>query len=77
MRGAYWAEFKASGAGAEGRGQKLQGERSTGTGYNRRMILARIAMRVAEVLFFFGMVGSMIVVIISFAEDWKELFSKE
>ena len=34
-------------------------------------------MRVAEVLFLLGMVGSMIVVIISFAEDWKELFSKE
>lgn len=41
------------------------------------MILARIAMRVAEVLFFFGMIGSAIVVIISFAEDWKELFGGE
>ena len=41
------------------------------------MMLARIAMRVAEVLFFFGMAGSAIVVVISFAEDWKELFDKE
>ena len=41
------------------------------------MMLARIAMRVAEVLFLFGMVGSMVVVIVSFVEDWKELFTKE
>ncbi len=40
-------------------------------------MLGRIAMHVPEVLFFFGMVGSAIVVIISFAEDWKELFGKE
>ena len=50
--------------------------RSGGTGYNRQMMLARIAMRVAEVLFLFGMVGSMIVVIVSFVEDWKELFKE-
>lgn len=41
------------------------------------MILARIAMRVAEALFFFGMAGSAIVVVVSFAEDWKELFGEE
>lgn len=40
-------------------------------------MLARIAMRVAEVLFFFGMIGSAIVVIISFVDDWKEIFGKE
>lgn len=40
-------------------------------------MVARIAMRVAEVLFFFGMAGSAIVVIISFVEDWRELFGKE
>ncbi len=34
-------------------------------------------MRVAEVVFFFGLVGSTIVVIISFVEDWKELFEKD
>lgn len=34
-------------------------------------------MRVAEVLFFFGMIGSAVVVIISFVEDWKELFQKD
>ena len=41
------------------------------------MLLARFAMRVAEVLFFFGMIGSAVVVIISFVEDWKELFQKD
>ena len=41
------------------------------------MQLARIAMRVVEVLFFFGMIGSAIVVVITFFEDWKELFGKE
>ena len=34
-------------------------------------------MRAAEVLFFLGMAGSAVVVIISFFEDWKELFHKE
>ncbi len=30
-----------------------------------------------EVLFFFGLVGSAIVVVISFIEDGKELFGKD
>jgi hypothetical protein len=34
-------------------------------------------MRAAEVLFFLGMAGSMVVVVISFFEDWKELFQKD
>jgi hypothetical protein len=76
MRGAYRAEFNASGAAARAAGGNCS-RKDVGTGYNRQMMLARIAMRVAEVLFLFGMVGSMIVVIISFVEDWKELFSKE
>jgi hypothetical protein len=41
------------------------------------MLLARIAMRVLEVLFFIGMLGSAVVIVISFAEDWKELFQKD
>ena len=41
------------------------------------MILARIAMRVAEVLFLFGLAGSAIVVIITFVEDARELFGEE
>lgn len=41
------------------------------------MWLALIAMRVVEVLFFVGMVGSAVVVVISFFEDWKELFGKD
>ena len=41
------------------------------------MPLALLAMRALEVMFFVGLVGSAIVVIISFVEDGKELFSKE
>jgi hypothetical protein len=41
------------------------------------MQFAIIAMRVLEVMFFVGLAGSSIVVIISFVEDGKELFSKE
>jgi hypothetical protein len=38
------------------------------------MFLAMIAMRVLEVLFFVGLIGSSVVVLISFVEDGKELF---
>ena len=41
------------------------------------MGLAIFAMRVLEILFFLGMAGSAVVIIISFVEDWKELFQKE
>jgi hypothetical protein len=41
------------------------------------MFLAMIAMRVLEVMFFVGLVGSSIVVLISFIEDGKELFGKD
>ena len=41
------------------------------------MILAIIAMRVLEVMFFVGLVGSAVVVLISFVEDGKELFGKD
>ena len=41
------------------------------------MQLAIFAMRVLEVMFFVGLVGSSVVVLISFVEDGKELFGKD
>ena len=41
------------------------------------MIVALFIMHVLEVMFFLGLVGSSIVVIISFIEDGKELFGKD
>jgi hypothetical protein len=42
-----------------------------------RMHFAVVAMRVLEVMFFVGLVGSTVVVLISFIEDGKELFGKD
>ncbi len=41
------------------------------------MAFAIFAIRVLEVMFFVGLVGSAIVVLISFWEDGKELFGKD
>ena len=41
------------------------------------MLLAVAAMRVLEVMFFLGLIGSAVVVLISFVEDGKELFGKD
>ena len=41
------------------------------------MQVAIFAMRVLEVMFFVGLVGSAVVVILSFIEDGKELFGKD
>lgn len=41
------------------------------------MIVAVFAMRVLEVMFFLGLAGSAVVVLISFFEDGKELFGKD
>jgi hypothetical protein len=41
------------------------------------MHFAVIAMRVLEAMFFVGLVGSSVVVLISFVEDGKELFGKD
>jgi hypothetical protein len=41
------------------------------------MSIAIFAMRLAEVTFFTGLVGSAVVVLISFVEDAKELFEKD
>ncbi len=59
---------------AHGRGTEQQGLNS---GYNLRMAIAILGMRILEVMFFAGLVGSAIVVIISFVEDGKELFGED
>jgi hypothetical protein len=41
------------------------------------MFLAILAMRLLEIMFFVGLAGSAVVVIISFVEDGKELFGKD
>ena len=41
------------------------------------MILEIFGMRLLEVMFFLGLAGSAVVVIISFIEDGKELFGKD
>ena len=41
------------------------------------MLVARFLMRVVEVVFFLGLLGSAVVVAITSFEDWKELFKKE
>jgi len=45
--------------------------------YNVRMHVAIFAMRVLEGMFFVGLAGSAVVVVISFIEDAQELFGKE
>jgi hypothetical protein len=41
------------------------------------MVVLAFVMRVLEVMFFVGMAGSSVVVLISFWEDGKELFGKD
>lgn len=41
------------------------------------MTLAVLFIRVLEVMFFAGLAGSAIVVLISFFEDFKELFGED
>ncbi len=41
------------------------------------MAFAIFAIRVLEVMFFLGLAGSAVVVLISFWEDGKELFGKD
>ena len=41
------------------------------------MIVAIVAMKVLVVMFLLGLIGSSIVVLISFYEDGKELFGKD
>jgi hypothetical protein len=41
------------------------------------MLLALFAMRLLEAMFFAGLAGSAVVVLISFIEDGRELFGKD
>jgi hypothetical protein len=41
------------------------------------MLLAIVAMRLLEIMFFLGLAGSTVVVLISFVEDGIELFGKD
>jgi hypothetical protein len=41
------------------------------------MLLAIVAMRILEAMFFLGLAGSAVVVLISFIEDGKDLFGKD
>ena len=41
------------------------------------MALAILGMRILEFMFFVGLIGSAVVVLISFVEDGKELFGKD
>jgi hypothetical protein len=41
------------------------------------MQLAIFAMRTLEIMFFTGLIGSAVVVVISFIEDGKELFGSD
>jgi hypothetical protein len=41
------------------------------------MIVGNFIIRIMELLFFVGLAGSAIVVLISFIEDGKELFGKD
>jgi hypothetical protein len=41
------------------------------------MLLASLVMRLLDAMFFVGLVGSTVVVLISFFEDGKELFGKD
>ncbi len=41
------------------------------------MQVAVFSMRLLEIMFFVGMAGSAVVILISFFEDAKELFGKE
>jgi hypothetical protein len=41
------------------------------------MVLAVFAIKLLELMFFVGLAGSAVVVLISFVEDFKELFGEE
>ena len=41
------------------------------------MFFAKLGMHILEAMFFFGLIGSSVVVFISFIEDGKELFGED
>jgi hypothetical protein len=71
-RSAYSAEFIAW-------GPQARAIRGMGAfrGTIDSMILAILVIRILEAMFFLGLIGSSVVVIISFVEDGKELFGKD
>jgi len=68
--------FHTAAGPSHGSGENLEAG-ALESDYNRGMQLEIIGMRVLEVLFFTGLVGSAVVVLISFVEDGKELFGKD
>ncbi len=90
MKAAYWPQVYRIGRsrGPREKNRRRQGrsrkhvpiEKALGrreTRYNLSMQFAIFAMRLLEVMFFVGLAGSTVVVIISFLEDGKELFGKD
>jgi hypothetical protein len=47
------------------------------SGYNLLMVFTKDVMQVLEIMFFTGLIGSAIVVLISFFEDAVELFGDD
>jgi len=45
--------------------------------YNREMFFGLLGMHILEVMFFVGMAGSAIVVVLSFVEDIHELLGED
>jgi hypothetical protein len=45
--------------------------------YNLPMFFAKLGMHILEAMFFIGLIGSSVVVLISFVEDGKELFGED
>ena len=41
------------------------------------LVLAQLGMRILEIMFFLGLAGSAIVIVISFIEDGRELFGED
>ena len=56
-----------------GQSAPLDGSRAT----IANMFIALLAMKVLEIMFFLGLAGSTVVVLISFVEDGKELFGDD
>jgi hypothetical protein len=55
----------------------LSPERESRVTIREMMMLADLAIRALEAMFFVGLAGSAVVVVISFVEDAKELFGED
>lgn len=58
-------------------GRKANGAVGSDSRYNRLMFLARCVITLLEAMFFTGLIGSAVVVVISFVEDAHELIGKD